>query len=136
MTVLRVLMTVLTGFHLVFACLIGVVANFADGGSIPERIFAGLIQPVAAILLFVVIVLSFFKPLDSTASVLLLARSLKISALVLLSVQIVGGIALSVLISQEVIRGDWFLPLIFVAVPIIGAVYIATPLYHSPGADQ
>ncbi|MDE0268272.1 MAG: hypothetical protein OXI96_04440 [Acidimicrobiaceae bacterium] len=121
MKILRVLMTILVVPHLVFACLTALVGGFADGGTIPERILLSLVHPLAAVFLLVAVVSS--KPLK---------KEMKWITLALLSVNILGDIVVAVLIGQGVIKGDWSLPLVFAIVPLIGAVYITTPVGRPP----
>lgn len=110
----RVPMIVLAALHLAFACFVALTASFADGGTITERILLSLVHPVAAILLLVVVVSS--KPVTSW---------LRRITLALLSVNIAGDIVVGALIGQGVLRGDWFLPLLFAVVPLIGLAYIS-----------
>ena len=112
---MRVPMIILAALHLAFALLVAATASFANGGTIPERILLSLVHPIAAILLLVVVVSS--KPLTSRLK-------LKRITLTLLSVNIVGDIVIGGLIGQGVLKGDWFLPLVFAIVPLIGLAYL------------
>lgn len=106
-------MAVLASLHLGWSALTALAANFADGGSAPERLLAGAVHPLAALLLLYLVV-------SSERPSLLIWRV----TLALLSVSIVGDILVAILIGQGTIRGDWSLPLTFTVVPVIGLVYI------------
>lgn len=109
----KLAMVVLASLHLGWSALIALVANFADGGSAPERLLLGAVHPLAALLLLYALV--------STERAGLLIRRI---TLALLLVSIGGDILVSVLIGQGTIRGDWALPLTFVVVPVIGLAYL------------
>ena len=85
---------------------------FADGG-LWERIPIVVVHPIAAVALLVVAVKS--KPVS---------KRLKDLAATLLLVNIAVDIALAVLIGAGVARGDWWLPLIFSAIPAVGVLYV------------
>lgn len=121
MKILRVLMTILTVLHLIFACLIALVGSFADGGTIPELILLSLVHPLAAIFLLVAVISS--KPLK---------KRLKWITLALLSVNILGDVLVATLIGQGVRP----FPLIFAVVPLIGVVYITTLVGRSPMSSE
>ena len=109
----RIAMTILASLHLAWSVLIALVANFADGGSVPERLLLGAVHPLAAVLLLYVVV--------SSERLSPLIRRI---ALAMLLVSIAGDIVVAVLISQGTLRGDWSLPLTFAVVPLIGLLYI------------
>ncbi len=109
----KVVMVVLASLHLGWSALIALVANFADGGSAPERLLLGAVHPLAALLLLYAVV-------SSARSSLLIRRI----TWAMLSVSIGGDILMAVLIGQGTIRGDWPLPLTFAVVPVIGLVYM------------
>ena len=110
---LRVAMVILASLHLAWSGLIALVASFADGGSVPERLLLSAVHPLAAILLLYVVVSSErLSPLIWRTTV------------AILSVGIVGDILVAVLIGQGTLRGDWPLPLTCTVVPAIGLVYI------------
>lgn len=111
---LRVPMIILAALHVAFTGLTGSVGMFADAGTVLERILVSLIHPVAAILLLVVVS---SKPL---------ARKLRGVTVALLLVSVAADVALSVLIGQGVVKGDWILPLVFAVVPVIGLAYLST----------
>ena len=106
-------MVVLASLHLGWSTLTALVASFADGGSVPERLLAGVVHPVAALLLLYVVVSAeapVFWPWRITMT--------------MLPVSIGGDIITAALIGQGLLRGDWSLPLTFAVVPALGLVYI------------
>ena len=116
MKYLRVPMIILASLHLAFAGLTGMVGLFADGGTVPERILASVVHPVAAILLLVAV-----------ASSKSLSKGLRGFTLALLLFGIAADLVLALLIGQGAIKGDWSLALVFAVVPTIGLVYLTTP---------
>ena len=114
---LRVPMIILAVLYLAFSVSTALVGAFADGGTIPERILVSLIHPAAAILLLLAVV-SFSKPISTGR---------RGFTLVLLLVAITADLVLAVLIGLGVVKGDWFLPLVFAVVPVIGVAYLAAP---------
>ena len=111
---LRVPMIILAVLYLAFSVFTALVGAFADGGTIPERILVSLIHPAAAILLLLSVV-SFSKPISTRR---------RGFTLVLLLVAITADLVLAVLIGLSVVKGDWFLPLVFAVVPVIGVAYL------------
>lgn len=110
---LRIPMIILAALHLALAAFTAVVGSFADGGTIPERILVSLVHPVAAILLLVAVASS--RPLS---------KGLRGFILAVLVVAIASDVVLGALIGQGVVKGDWFLPLIFAVVPVLGVAYM------------
>ena len=111
---MRVPMIILAVLYLAFSAFTALVGAFADGGTIPERIVVSLIHPTAAILLLMAVV-SFSKPISTGR---------RKFTLVLLLVAIAADLALAVLIGLDVVKGDWFLPLVFAIVPVAGVAYL------------
>ena len=114
---LRVPMIILAVLYLTFSVFTALVGAFANGGTIPERILVSLIHPAAAILLLIAVVSS-SKPISTGR---------RKFTLVLLLVAIAADLVLAVLIGQGVVKGDWFLPLVFAVIPVIGVAYLAAP---------
>ena len=112
---MRILMIILAVLYLAFSAFTALVGAFANGGTIPERVLISLIHPTAAILLLIAVV-SFSKPIST---------GLRKFTLVLLLVAITTDLALAVLIGVGVVKGDWFLPLVFAVVPVAGVAYLA-----------
>ena len=113
MKALRVMIVVLASVHLGWTALTALVANFADGGSVPERLLLSVVHPVAALLL--VYVVAFSEQLGSWPWRI---------TMMMLPISIGADILTALLIGQGVLRGDWSLPLTFAVVPAIGLVYI------------
>ena len=111
---MRVPMIILAAVYFAFSGSTAAVGAFADGGTIPERIVVSLVHPAAAILLLVAV--SFSKPIST---------GLRKFTLVLLLVAIAADLVLAVLIGLGVVKGDWFLPLVFAVVPVVGVAYLA-----------
>ena len=111
---MRVPMIILAALYFAFSGFTAVVGAFADGGTIPERIVVSLAHPAAAILLLIAV--SFPKPIST---------GLRKFTLVLLLVAIAADLVLAVLIGLGVVKGDWFLPLVFAVVPVVGVAYLA-----------
>ena len=109
----RIVMVILASLHLAWSAMIALVASFADGGSVPERLLLSAVHPLAAILLLYVIV-SFDR----------LSQLIWRTTVAMLSVSIGGDILVAILINQGTLRGDWPLPLTFVVIPVIGLAYI------------
>lgn len=121
MKALRVTMVILASLHLAWSALTALVANFADGGSAPERLLLSAVHPLAAVLLLYVAV--------SSERISPLIRRI---TLAMLLVSIAGDIVVAVLIGQGTLQGDWSLPLTFAVVPVIGLVYIVRRRYVRP----
>lgn len=111
--------------HLGWSALIALVANFADGGSAPERLLLGAVHPLAAVLLLYVVV--------SSERISPIIRRTTVA---MLSLSIAGDIVVAVLIGQGTLRGDWPLPLTFTVVPLIGLVYIIRRRQGRQPADR
>ena len=111
---MRVPMIILAAVYFAFSGSTAVVGAFADGGTIPERIVVSLAHPAAAVLLLIAV--SFSKPIST---------GLRKFTLVLLLVAIAADLVLAVLIGLAVVKGDWFLPLVFAVVPVVGVAYLA-----------
>ena len=108
---MRVLIIILAVAQFLLAGFVAGVGGFADGGTVWERAVLMGVQPIAAIGLLVMA----FVPRISRAGVTIV--------MALLSINIVADVALSVAIWTGVIRGDWWLPLVFVVIPVIGLIY-------------
>lgn len=112
----RIVLLALGVIHALFAGLTAVAGGFADGGSLWERLTLMLVHPVtAAVLLYMVAV---HQP----------ARRLLMIGSALIAVNVIADIALALAILAGTIRGDWWLPLVFSVVPLLGLVYAVTIL--------
>lgn len=112
MKLFRVVMSVLTAVHLLWAALAAVGGLFADGG-LWERIPVVLVNPAAAAVLAVLV----FK--EGPVS-----KRLKTWVMTLLLVNIAADASMAVLIGADVVRGDWYLPLTFSVVPAAALPYV------------
>lgn len=108
---MRVLIIILAIIQFLFAGFAGTVGSFADGGEIWERAILMGIHPLAAIGLLVMAFVPRIKP-----SGLQIIRAL-------LVINIVADAALAALIYGGVTKGDWWLPLLFSVIPVIGLGY-------------
>ena len=108
---MRVLIIVLAIIQFLFAGLAGAVGGFADGGEIWERAILMGVHPLAAIGLLVMAFVPRIKP-----GGLQVIRAL-------LAINIIADAALAALIYTGVSRGDWWLPLLFAVIPVIGLGY-------------
>jgi len=78
-----------------------VAAFFADGGSVFDRIFLGIINPVAYVLSIV-----------ELFNLRIMGQSLGPAALFASALAFIWAVVLSVLIWVGIVGGDWFVPLI------------------------
>ena len=108
---MRVLIIILAVVQFLFAGFTGTVGAFADGGDIWARVVLMGIHPLAAIGLLVMAFVPRLKP----GGVRIVQA--------LLVINIAADLALAALIYQGVSRGDWWLPLLFSIIPVIGLGY-------------
>ena len=108
---MRVLIIVLAVIQFLFAGLTGTVGGFADGGELWERAVLMGVHPLAAIGLLVMA----FVPRLKTGGIRVIQF--------LLIINIVADVALAGLIYTGATKGDWWLPLLFSVIPVIGLGY-------------
>ena len=108
---MRILIIVLALIQFLLAGFAGAVGSFADGGEIWERAILMGVHPLAAIGLLVMAFVPRLKPAG-----LQIVRAL-------LTINIIADAVLAVLIYTGATRGDWWLPLIFSVISVIGLVY-------------
>ena len=108
---MRVLIIILAIVQFLFAGFTGTVGSFADGGEIWERVVLMGIHPLAAIGL---LVMAFVPRIKATGLQIIRA---------LLAINIIADIVLSALIYSGATKGDWWLPLLFAVIPVIGLGY-------------
>ena len=116
MTTFRTPMLVLAIVQTTFAGFTALVGAFADGGDTWSRLLVTLVHPVCAAGLLLLVIL----PRPATAMILAIAA--------LLAVNVLADVVVAQLIAAGTIKGDWWLPLVFSAVPAIGIVYALTLL--------
>ncbi len=107
---MRIFLIILAVLQFLFAGFAGAVGGFADGGEIWERAVLMGIHPLAAIGLLVLAVVPGLKPGGTRIVQFLLALN------------IVADGVLAALIYLGVTKGDWWLPLLFSIIPLIGLV--------------
>ena len=115
---LSVVMLVLAALQLAFSGLTALVGLFADGGDFWQRVLLVVVHPLSAAGLLIAVVI---PGLGTRAFGLVM---------VLLLISVGGDVAVSALIAGGAIKGDWWLPLIFSAVPIAGIAYLSWRLFN------
>ena len=108
---MRIVMIVLALLQLVVVVFVAAVGGFADGGTWWERATLMAVQPIAAIGLVVLLVTS--RP-SAFFTRLIVA---------LLAINIAADIIVALAIVLEMSTGDWWFPLIFSVIPVIGLLY-------------
>lgn len=104
-------MLILAVVQAMLAGLTALTGAFANGGEWWERLSLVLIHPVAAGALVVLVVMP--QP----------SRRLVMATVILLLVNIAADVLLSLAILSGVMRGDWWLPLMFSVIPLIALWY-------------
>ena len=112
-------MLILAAVQTTFAGFTALVGAFADGGDTWSRLLVILVHPVCAAGLLLLVIL----PRPATAVILAIAG--------LLAVNVAADAAFALLIAAGTVKGDWWLPLVFSAIPAIGIVYALTLLRAS-----
>ena len=112
MNSLRVPLIILAVAQALLAAFGLLISTFADGGFWWERIAPALLHPLAVIALFGLL-LSGRRPAPWLAGL----------ALTLLSLSILGSLAMSGAILSGQTRGDWWLPLVWAIIPLLSLPY-------------
>ena len=113
MKILRIVIIALAIVQLGFAALGLFGASFADGGTLLDRIFLGIAVPAASIVFLALAVMERPPAIITWVGVGLMALAVGY-----------GGVV-SVLIATGEIKGDWQIPLVFVAILGLGLAYLA-----------
>ena len=113
MKILRILIFALAVAQLGIAGVGILGASFADGGTLFDRIFLGITVPAASVIFLALTVTERLPTIITWVGVSLMALAVGY-----------GGL-LSVLIATGEIKGDWQIPLVFVAILCLGLVYLA-----------
>ena len=114
MVVFRIITLVLAVLQVLFTAFTGMVGAFADGGDVWSRLLLIVVHPLCAVALLALVL--FPKP-----------TALMVYAVgALLVCNIVADVTLALLIATEAVKGDWFLPLAFAVIPLVGIVYALT----------
>ena len=114
MTAFRAPMLVLAVVQTAFAGFTALVGAFADGGDLWSRLLVVLIHPLCAAGMLLLVLL----PRPARGAVLAIAG--------LLAVNVIADAVVAGLIAAGTVKGDWWLPLIFSAIPAVGIVYALT----------
>lgn len=112
MNSLRVPLIVLAVVYALLAALGLAISTFADGGVWWERVPIALFHPLAAVALLWLLFTA--RPTPKLAGI----------ALVLLLLGIVGSLAVSGAVLGGLIKGDWWLPLVWAIVPLLSLPYV------------
>lgn len=114
---MRIALIVLAVIQLIIAVAVGTVGGgFADGGQWYDRAILIAVHPIAAIAL---LVLAFIpRPAPGLTGLVMALLAVNIAADIFLAATVLSGIA----------KGDWWLPLLFSVIPLLGLVYGATLL--------
>ena len=113
MAIFRVVLMVIAVIHLLLAAFTAVVGQFADGGDIGSRLVLSALHPLAAIGIVLLVFLQRLpKPVVAAVAALMILN-------------IAADVTLAVLIASGVVKGDWWLPLVFAVVPTIALTYVA-----------
>ena len=114
MSAFRTVIQVLALIQAVIAGFTALVGSFANGGDLWARLLLVLVHPISAIGMLLLA----FLPRPARTTVLVIMG--------LLVVNVVSDLALGFMIAQGVVKGDFWLPLIFAVIPAIGFVYALT----------
>ena len=106
-----IFLRVLALMHLVPVAFSTLVAGFADGGGWLERALLGLVHPITALFILVLV-------LSRDASPLLVRMTTGLAAL-----NVIADVAMAAAIGTGAVRGYWWLPLMFALVPLIVLSY-------------
>ena len=112
----RVVVLALGVIHALLAGLTALTGGFADGGDLWPRLTLMLVHPVTAAVLLYMVALR-----EPSRRLLMIG-----SALILVNMIADASLALSILSGN--MKGDWWLALVFSAVPLLGLVYAVTLL--------
>ena len=118
MTVFRTITLVLAVLQVIVTVFTGMVGAFADGGDVWSRLVLIAVHPLCAVALLVLVLLPRTAPAIAYAVAALLVAS------------IVADLTFALLIAVGTVKGDWWLPLMFTVVPVVGVVYALTLARH------
>ncbi len=114
----RILMLILAVVQGLFTGLTAFTGAFADGGQWWEYATMVVVHPLAAIGLLALVITS--RP----------ARALIATAAALLLLAVAADILCSFAILVGITRGDWWFPVVFSVIPVIGLGYCLTLARH------
>lgn len=116
---MRLVMIVLVLLQLAVTAYSAGMSGLAEGGASWERVTLMVVQPVAALGLHLLAALGLLLLAALSQPSVLLVRLV----MALLAINIVADAALALSIALKYSQGDWRLPLIFAAIPLIGLMY-------------
>ena len=102
---------VLAVVQLVVVAFVALVGSFADGGQWWDRVVLVAVHPVGAV--FLVVLVMSRQP----------TQRLVRAAMAVLAVNVAADVVISLAISTGASRGDWWLPLVFSAIPLATLFY-------------
>ena len=109
---IRIGMTTLAALHLLLAGFGALVGSFADGGGVSGYLIMVALHPVVALALLAAVVWQ--NP----------PRFAVVALAALLAVNVAADVAVAASIGSGGMLGDWWLPLVFSVVPVIGLGYV------------
>ena len=112
MRTIWIIMIALTAAHLLLALGGAFVGNFSDGGNWWSHAVMVVVHPVAALAL---VALVSWRRCPPAFAVIFAALALT---------GIAADAATAVSIGLGLLKGDWWLPLVFSAIPVIGLAYV------------
>ncbi len=112
-------MLVLAIVHALLVGFTALVGAFADGGEIWSRLLLALVHPLCAIGMLALA----WRPRPETPAIIVIT--------LIMVVNVAADLSLARLIAAGSVKGDWWLPLSFSAVPAIGIAY-AIALLRAP----
>lgn len=116
---MRLFMFVLVLLQLAVTAYSAGMSGLADSGASWERVTLMFVQPAAALGLHLLAALGLLLLAALSQPSVLLVRLV----MALLAINIVADAALALSIALKYSPGDWRLPLIFAAIPLIGLMY-------------
>ncbi len=124
MRIFRIALLPLSLIHLAAAVFTALVGSFADGGDFFARLVLVVFHPLGAVGLVLLLVLP--RP----------ARRLTIAVGGLLFASLAVDLVATIQIATGYARGDWWLPLIFWPIALLGLIYACLRIRQAAGAEQ
>lgn len=112
MKILRIVIIALAIMQLGLAGVGILGASLADGGTLVDRMFLGIAVPTASVIFLILTVIERPPAIITWVGVSLMALAVGY-----------GGVV-STLIANGKIKGDWQIPLVFVAILCVGLAYV------------
>ena len=124
MSIFRILLSILAVIHALFAGSTALVGAFANGGGVWERLILGVLHPLGATGVLLLVLAPG------------LSRNATLGIAALLLVVVVADLALAQRIAAGAVKGDWELAVVFAVVPVIGIVYAMSLLRTARATDE